>query len=91
MGDQPHHRARQWSRTGSPRALAVEPLTLGSYACDKPGQFTSLAGREGTRVGNLRFAGEHTSSFYDFQGSMEGACVSGLDAANEILRDVKKL
>ena len=67
------------------------PLALGSYNCYKPGQFTSLAGREGTRVGNLHFAGEHTNSFYDFQGFMEGACVSGLDAANEILRDVKKL
>jgi monoamine oxidase len=42
-------------------------------------------------VENLHFAGEHTNSFYDFQGFMEGACVSGLDAANEVLRDVKKL
>ena len=67
------------------------PLTRGSYTCYKPGQFTSIAGREGTRVGNLHFAGEHANSFYDFQGFMEGACVSGLDAANEVLRDVKKL
>ena len=67
------------------------PLTRGSYTCYKPGQFTSIAGLEGTRVGNLHFAGEHANSFYDFQGFMEGACVSGLDAANEILRDLKKL
>jgi monoamine oxidase len=66
------------------------PLTKGSYTCYKPGQFTSLAGREGTRVGSLHFAGEHANSFYDFQGFMEGACVSGLDAANEVLRDLKK-
>ena len=66
------------------------PLTKGSYTCYKPGQFTSIAGREGTRVANLHFAGEHTNSFYDYQGFMEGACVSGLDAAGEILRDLKK-
>ena len=66
------------------------PLTKGSYTCYKPGQFTSIAGREGTRVGNLHFAGEHANSFYEFQGFMEGACVSGLDAANEILRDLRK-
>ena len=65
------------------------PLTKGSYTCYKPGQFTSIAGREGTRVANLHFAGEHTNSFYDYQGFMEGACISGIDAANEILRDLK--
>ena len=53
------------------------PLTKGSYTCYKPGQFTSIAGREGTRVANLHFAGEHTNSFYDYQGFMEGACISG--------------
>jgi len=37
-------------------------------------------------VGNLFFAGEHTSSFYEFQGFMEGGVVSGLRAAAEVLR-----
>ena len=32
---------------------------------------------------NLFFAGEHTSSFYEWQGFMEGAALSGLRAANE--------
>ena len=66
------------------------PLTRGSYTCYRPGQFTTIAGLEGARVGNLLFAGEHTNSFYDSQGFMEGACLSGLDAAAEILNDLKR-
>jgi monoamine oxidase len=61
------------------------PHQQGSYTCYRPGQFTSLCGNEGKRVGNLLFAGEHTNSFYDWQGFMEGACLSGIDAAAELL------
>jgi monoamine oxidase len=61
------------------------PLTLGSYTCYTPGQFTSIAGNEGKPVGNLYFAGEHANSFYEWQGFMEGAALSGLDAAASIL------
>ena len=66
------------------------PLSKGSYTCYRPGQFTTIAGNEGKRVGNLLFAGEHTNSFYEWQGFMEGACLSGLEAANDILDDLKK-
>lgn len=65
------------------------PLTRGSYTCYKPGQFTSIAGLEGKPVGNLHFAGEHTNSFYIWQGFMEGAALSGIQAASEILQDIK--
>jgi len=61
------------------------PLTRGSYTCYRPGQFTTIAGNEGKPVGNLLFAGEHTNSFYAWQGFMEGALLSGIDAAAEIL------
>jgi len=61
------------------------PLTRGSYTCYLPGQFTSIGENEGKRVGNLHFAGEHTNSFYTWQGYMEGALLSGIDAAAEIL------
>ena len=62
------------------------PLALGSYTCYKPGQFTTIAGLEGLPVGNVFFAGEHANSFYDWQGFMEGAALSGVDAAAAILK-----
>ena len=40
---------------------------------------------EGKAVGNLHFAGEHANSFYEWQGFMEGALLSGIAAAGEIL------
>jgi monoamine oxidase len=61
------------------------PLTRGSYSCYLPGQFTSIAGNEAKPVGNVFFAGEHTNSFYEWQGFMEGALLSGIDAAAGIL------
>ena len=57
------------------------PLALGSYTCYLPGQFTTVAGLEGEPAGQLKFAGEHTDSFYSWQGFMEGACLSGIRAA----------
>jgi monoamine oxidase len=66
------------------------PLARGSYTCYTPGQFTTIAGNEGKRVDNLLFAGEHTNSFYEWQGFMEGACLSGIAAASEVLSDLKR-
>jgi monoamine oxidase len=66
------------------------PLAQGSYTCYMPGQFTTIAGLEGLPVGNVFFAGEHANSFYDWQGFMEGAALSGVDAAAAILQTVKK-
>jgi monoamine oxidase len=63
-------------------------LSKGSYTCYTPGQFTTVAGWEGVPVGNLHFAGEHANSFYAWQGFMEGALLSGIDAANEILAEI---
>ena len=62
------------------------PWTQASYACYRPGQWTTIAGAEGERVDNLHFAGEHTSA--EFQGYMEGGCSSGLRAAAEVLSDL---
>ncbi len=59
------------------------PLSLGSYACYEPGQWTGFAGEEGKPVGNLFFAGEHCSK--DFQGYMNGGAVTGRQAAEAIL------
>ncbi len=65
------------------------PLTKGSYTCYRPGQFTTIAGLEGRPVDNLFFAGEHTNSFYEWQGFMEGAALSGISAARSILTTAK--
>jgi monoamine oxidase len=64
----------------------LNPLFLGSYTCNQPGYFTTIAGHEAPSVGNLFFAGEHTSSFYEQQGFMEGAVLSGQRAAKEVYR-----
>ena len=66
-------------------------LALGSYTCYRPGQFTTIAGLEGLPVGNLFFAGEHANSFYEWQGFMEGAALSGIDAAAAILKPARKI
>jgi monoamine oxidase len=65
------------------------PLSLGSYTCYTLGQFTTVAGLEGPAAGLIKFAGEHADSFYSWQGYMEGACLSGIRAANEVLADIK--
>ena len=64
---------------------ASNPLSKGSHSTNRPGYFTNTAHHEGKAVGNLLFAGEHTSSFYEWQGFMEGAALSGLRAASEVL------
>ncbi|HMS83561.1 MAG TPA: FAD-dependent oxidoreductase [Nitrospira sp.] len=63
------------------------PLMKGSYTCYRPGQFTTMAGLEGIPVGNLFFAGEHANSFYEWQGFMEGAALSGIAVARAILEN----
>lgn len=60
------------------------PYAKGSYALARPGYFTTTAQNEAKPIGNLFFAGEHTSSFYEWQGTMEGAALSGLRAAAEV-------
>ena len=58
------------------------PWTLGSYACFRPGQWTTLRGAIGEPVGNLYFAGEHCA--FDNQGFMEGGVETGEWAAKAI-------
>lgn len=66
------------------------PLTKGSYTNNAPGYFTTIADNEAKPVGNLFFAGEHTSSFYEWQGFMEGAALSGLRAADEVVALIRR-
>ncbi len=62
------------------------PFALGSYTCYKPGQYSTLSDSIASPVGNLFFAGEHTSE--DFNGYMEGAAESGERAAKDILAKI---
>jgi monoamine oxidase len=59
-----------------------DPHTGGAYSYLKVGQYTGFNGIQGRRLGNLHFAGEHTS--VNFQGYMEGALRSGYRCAREI-------
>lgn len=63
-----------------------ERFFRGSYSCYLIGQWTQFYQLEGERVGNLYFAGEHTST--ESQGYMEGGCETGERAAIEILQDL---
>lgn len=62
---------------------STNPYSKGAYTNVRPGYFTMIAHNEAKRIGNVMFAGEHTSSFYEWQGTMEGAALSGLRAAAE--------
>ncbi len=63
-----------------------ELYTRGSYSCYLVGQWTKLYGSEGERVGNLFFAGEHTS--LEYAGYMEGGCETGEAVAIAIMEDL---
>ena len=63
------------------------PFTKGSYACYKPGQYTTIRGAEIKPVGNLFFAGEHCSSY--FQWFMNGAAETGRMAAQDVIKALK--
>ncbi len=62
------------------------PLFKGAYSNNQPGYFTTIEGLYAKPAGNIHFAGEHTDSFYSYQGFMEGALLSGARAADELLR-----
>jgi monoamine oxidase len=67
-----------------------DPNALGSYTCNQPGYFTTMEGWLGEPAGNLAFAGEHTDSFHNFQGFIEGAAVSGIRAAEYLLDRIRQ-
>ena len=62
-----------------------DPNVRASYTCNQPGYFTSQEGWLGEPAGNLAFAGEHTDSFHNFQGFIEGGAQSGTRAADYLL------
>lgn len=59
-----------------------------AYSACKVGHFSTISGYEFPPIGNLHFAGEHTS--LDFQGFMEGGAETGKRAAEAIIARVGK-
>lgn len=73
----------RWLGTALRAYWPSNPYVLGSYSAYMPGQWTGIRGAEPTPVGNLYFAGEHTS--LDWQGYMNGGAESGRFAAEAII------
>ncbi len=65
---------------------ASSPFAKASYACFKPGQYTTLEGAQREPSGNIYFAGEHCS--FEFQGFMNGAAQTGREAAEAIIQAI---
>ncbi|MBD0337326.1 MAG: FAD-dependent oxidoreductase, partial [Cyanobacteria bacterium Co-bin13] len=65
-----------------------DDFSQAAYSCYRVGQWTTLHGNEGGRVGNLFFAGEHCSRKH--QGYMEGACETGEAVALELLAELRR-
>lgn len=67
-----------------------KPLFKGAYTNNQPGYFTTIEGHYAKPAGaRLFFAGEHTDSFYSYQGFMEGALLSGARAADQAWRALR--
>jgi monoamine oxidase len=71
--------AQNWSQV---------PTAGGSYACMLAGQWSQINGAQGTPElnGRLLFAGEHASD--EFQGYMNGAYETGIQAAEKIIKGI---
>jgi monoamine oxidase len=73
----------EWLGTALRAYWPSNPFVRASYAAYRPGQWTGIRGAEGETVGNLYFAGEHTS--LDWQGYMNGGAESGRVAAEALI------
>ena len=73
----------RWNGKATQSLPHLSDLRRASYSYRRVGQWTAFGGNEGTRQGNLLFAGEHTSLSHP--AHMEGAAREGQRAAREIL------
>jgi monoamine oxidase len=73
----------KWNGRASSSLPALDENLQASYSYWRVGQYTSLAGYEKVRQGNIFFAGEHCS--VEYQGYREGGAAEGARAAKEIL------
>jgi len=77
----------RWNGKATSSLPHLDPNLKCSYSFWSVGQCSAFGGYERVRQGNCLFAGEHTS--IDFQGYMEGGALTGQDAANQIIKDLK--
>lgn len=77
----------KWNGRASSSLPALDENLGASYSYWRVGQYTSIAGYEKVRQGNIFFAGEHCS--LDFQGYMEGGAAEGARAGKEILDQLR--
>ena len=77
----------KWNGRATSSLPALDPNLGASYSYWRVGQYTSFAGYEKVRQGNIFFAGEHCS--LDYQGSMEGGAAEGARAAKEVLEQLR--
>ena len=77
----------KWNGRAASSLPALDPNLGASYSYWRVGQYTSFAGYEKVRQGNIFFAGEHCSA--DYQGFMEGGAAEGARAAKEILDQLR--
>jgi monoamine oxidase len=77
----------KWNGRAASSLPALDPNLGASYSYWRVGQYTSFAGYEKARQGNIFFAGEHCS--LDYQGFMEGGAAEGARAAKEILEQLR--
>ena len=77
----------KWNSRAASSLPALDPNLGASYSYWRVGQYTSFAGYEKARQGNIFFGGEHCS--LDYQGFMEGGAAEGARAATEILDQLR--
>ena len=79
--------AAKWNGRAASSLPALDENLGASYSYWRVGQYTSFAGYEKVRQGNIFFAGEHCS--LEYQGYMEGGAAEGARAAKEILAQLR--
>lgn len=80
-------KARRYGIGTAAYAWQRDPWTQGAYAFFRPGQFFSLRLVLGKPHGRVVFAGEHLAEWVGF---MEGAVVSGEEAADLVAAPVAR-
>jgi monoamine oxidase len=77
----------QWNGRATESLFHLSPQARLSYSYFKVGQYTTFAGYEGVRQGQVYFCGEHTSQ--EFQGYMEGGASTGKATAISLARAIR--